>query len=96
MEGMKRLTLIVLILLASCAPQKMEYAGRAQNAEAGAVINQNGRLIYVDGVKGWPEKILGKNVKVKGDLVRKQYTETLKDDSDLDMVIEKPKWKVAK
>ena len=93
---MKNLVLILVIFLASCAPPTMNFAGRAQNAEAGAIINQNGRLMYLDGVKSWPEDMLGKNIHVSGDLVKKQYTKTLKDDGDLDLVIEKPKWKKGK
>lgn len=93
---MKNLILVILILITACSPPKIEYAGRAQNAEAGAIINQNGRFMYLDGVKAWPEEMLGKNVKVTGDLVRMQYTDELKDDSDLDMVIKKPKWHVVK
>ncbi len=93
---MKKLIFAALILISACSPKQISYHGKAANTEDGAALNQNGRIIYVDALKEWPADMIGKETSVSGNLVSRHYGSTLKDDSDLEMVIEKPVWIAAK
>lgn len=54
-------------------PRPVTVVGDARDAKGGAVVVvEDGRVIYVDGVDGWPAAVTGGRVAVTGVLVERK------------------------
>ncbi len=70
--------LIFFLILYSCATTKKKepviIIGQATNTKIGAIVTSNydQKVYYIDSISGWNEDIIGKQIKVSGDLILKK------------------------
>lgn len=98
---------VVLGLWVNKKPSKgvapLALTGIAQNAQAGAIIQVDGEVFYLEGVNSWPTNLEGKRVTVSGKLVEKKYIPDPGTDPNLPSagaagnqhVFENPTYKIA-
>lgn len=101
------LSLVLCINLLNCSSVTMdkdyiEIAGEAQNYKAGAAVISNGnkKVYFIDGLEFWNNEIIGKEIVVKGYLVKietppQKEGEALKQQvAGIKRIIMKPKIKL--
>lgn len=60
-------------MLSAKIGQFIEITGKAFNAKSGAmVLLEDQSSVFLDGLMEWPEKMLGKELRVQGRLTRKK------------------------
>jgi hypothetical protein len=55
---------------AAALGQRVRIRGAAANAKLGAVVLRQDLVVYVQGQRAWPDKLVGRRVEVTGELVR--------------------------
>jgi hypothetical protein len=82
--------------------KKVTLEGVAYNAKLGAVVQIGSYVVYIDGVQGWTNNIVGKRISVTGLLIRKKGTPLINNGGIVKSgiegsyyVLEKPEWKVV-
>lgn len=83
--------------------QNVVLRGIARNAKAGAVVvTDDGLVVYLEGLDGWPEAISNRKVEVSGLLREKKHIPDPVRSGELaqgawgeQLVLERPQWKVT-
>jgi hypothetical protein len=70
--------LLITTNLFSQQMKKIRINGTAENSKAGAIVATKDREVYyLEGLSGWNDEILGKNITVSGNLVLEYHSEVL-------------------
>lgn len=68
------LLVFILVIFNSFTPakrhetEKVTVTGIAGNARAGAVVTKDKIVYYIDGIRSWPDTLIGSHIRVTGKL----------------------------